>query len=186
MTQTYLSNEIWKDIPGYEDIYQASNYGRIRSIEGKTTYSRKHGVRHWKSRVLKPKVDNQFSKRVSLWKDGKHKDFLVHRLVAATFLGEPPKNYTVNHKDGNRLNNCIDNLEWISLADNIRHGFETGLYHTQKPVLVKIDGQSVVFRSMAQFDIFLKRKTGYTSNRLKKGKPIFNSDGHWFQVSMPF
>ena len=85
MTQTHLSNEVWKDIPGYEDIYQASNYGRIRSSEGKTTYSRKHGVRHWKSRVLKLKVDNQFSKRVSLWKDGKQKDFLVHRLVAATF-----------------------------------------------------------------------------------------------------
>ena len=185
MTQTHLSDEVWKDIPCYEGIYQASNLGRIRSTEGKTTYSRKHGVRHWKSRVLKPKVDNQSSQRVSLWKEGKRKDLLVHRLVAATFLGKPPKNYTVNHKDGNRLNNCIDNLEWISLADNIRHGFEAGLYSSQKSVVLKIDNNAVEFRSMAQVDVFLNRAKGYTSNRLKKHNTLVNSKGIVFQV-LPF
>jgi hypothetical protein len=123
-------------------------------------------------------------KRVYLWKDGKAKDWLVARAVAITFLGDPPEGFTVNHIDGNRLNNHIDNLEWLSLADNIRHGFATGLYHTQKAISIRGDGQTYDFRSMAQCDKFLRRARGYTSGRLKKGSTVFDADGNKYFASI--
>lgn len=185
MAQTYPSNDWWKDIPGYEGIYQASINGFIRTRKGKTTSNSRHSIRHWKSRILKGRGNNpQTGKRVTLWKDGKSKDWLVARLVALTFLGEPPKGFTVNHKDGNRFNNAIDNLEWLSLADNIRHGFETGLY-PQKSVVIKTAEQVIEFRSMAQCDIFLNRRKGYTSGRLKKHNTLIDTEGNVFQV-LPF
>lgn len=186
MIQTFLSDEIWKDIPCYEGIYQASTHGRIRTVDGKTTFTKKHGIRHWKSRILKGRGNNHVTgARVSLWKDGKAKDFLVARLIALTFLGQPPEKYTVNHKDGNRLNNHLDNLEWLSLEDNIRHGFETKLYSSQKLVVIKIAEKVVEFRSMAQCDVFLNRYKGYTSCRLKKHNSLVDSNGNIFQV-LPF
>lgn len=180
----YLFDEIWKDIPQYEGIYQASNYGNIRTVEGKTTFTNKHGIRYWKSRVLKGRGNNRVTgKRVSLWKNGKKKEFLVARLVAITFLGDPPKNYTVNHKDGNRLNNRLDNLEWLSLEDNIRHGFKTGLYYRlQKSIAVKMRDKLIKFNSLADLDAYLKRGHGYTSGRIKKGyKTVIDSVGNQFE-----
>ena len=169
--------EVWKDIPNYEGIYQASSCGQIRTVDGKTTFTKRHGVRHWKSRILKGRGDNyQTGRRVNLWKDGKPKDFLVARLVALTFLGEPPKGYTVNHKDGNRFNNSIDNLEWLSLADNIRHGFENSLYPQKSIRLVK-DDKTIDFRSMAQCDKYLNRGLGYTSDRMKKNGILTDKRG---------
>lgn len=175
-------DEVWKDIPGYEGIYQASTFGQIRTAEGKTTNTKRHGIRHWKSRILKGKGCNpKTGFRVSLWKDGKSKDFLVARLVALTFLGEPKEGFTVNHIDGNRMNNRIDNLEWLSLRDNIRHGFETGLY-PQKAIKLKRGCESFCFRSLSQCDVFLNRKTGYTSNTLKKNSQIRDSFGNVYEV----
>lgn len=171
--------EVWKDIPDYEGIYQASSLGRIRTVEGKTTTSKRHGIRHWKGRVLKGRGDNpKTGKRVNLYKDGKAKDWLVARLVAITFLGVPPEGFTVNHIDGNRLNNHIDNLEWLSLADNIRHGFATGLYHTQKSISLSRNGNIYDFVSMSKCDEFLNRSKGYTSNRLKYKSTLLDSDGN--------
>lgn len=176
--------ETWKDIPEYEGIYQASTLGNIRTVEGKITSNKRYGVRRWKSRILKGRGDCYATgKRVSLWKDGKVKDWLVARLVAITFLGAPPEGYTVNHIDGNRLNNCIENLEWLSLADNIRHGFATGLYPT-KGVTLKRDGQHFEFISMAKCDEFLKRSNGYTSNSLKKRSTLFDADGNKYLASL--
>lgn len=175
--------EEWKDIPEYEGIYQASTYGNIRTCEGKTTSNKLYSTRHWKTRILKGKGDNpQTGSRVTLWKDGKSKDWLVARLVALTFIGEPPKGFTVNHIDGDRFNNHIENLEWLSLADNIRHGFATGLYHTQKAVSIRKDGQTYYFRSMAQCDKFLRRANGYTSNNLKKRSTLFDANGNEYVV----
>lgn len=179
--------EIWKDIPNYEGIYQASTFGNVRTIEGKTTYTEWHGERKWKSRVLKGRGDNKTTgKRVSLWKDGKCKSWLVARLVAITFLGEPKYKATVNHKDGNRLNNKIENLEWLSLADNIRHGFETGLYRTQKPIKLKNEEKFFEFRSLSQCDKFLRKNSGYTSSMIIKGKNVLiNIEGHKYNI-VPF
>lgn len=168
--------ETWKDIPGYEGLYQASDQGNIRTAAGKTTSNKRYSVRRWKSRILKGRGDNHITgKRVSLWKDGNPKDWLVARLVAITFLGSPPDGFTVNHKDGNRMNNTIDNLEWLSLADNIRHGFATGLYPT-KAVVLSRNGETLEFTSMAKCDRFLRRYNGYTSDNLKRGTTLYDAD----------
>jgi hypothetical protein len=175
--------EMWKDIPQYEGIYQASTFGNIRTVEGKTTSNKRHATRHWKSRILKGRGDNyQTGKRVSLWKNGQAKDWLVARLVAITFLGVPPDGFTVNHKDGNRFNNAVDNLEWLSIGDNIRHGFETGLYSTQKSISVSCGDDTHNFRSLAELDRFLNRKVGYTSGVLIKGGTIRGKDGRIYEV----
>ena len=174
--------ETWKDIPGYEGLYQASSAGRIRSVEGKTTSSARFPKRHWKSRILKGRGANKVTGyRVSLWKDGKVKDALVARLVALTFLGVPEAGFTVNHKDGNRFNNNLSNLEWLSRADNIRYGFEHGQY-PQKPITIKADGESVSFRSYSECDRYLKRHAGYTSARVLKNKPLYGADKNRYEV----
>lgn len=176
--------EVWKDIPGYEGIYQASTFGNIRTVEGKITSNKRFPTRHWKSRILKGRGDNYSTgKRVALWKNGKAKDWLVARLVAITFLGVPPEGFTVNHIDGNRFNNCLGNLEWLSVADNIRHGFATGLYPT-KHVTLKREDKLLEFMSMSECDKFLRRANGYTSNSLKKRSTLFDADGNKYTASV--
>ena len=183
--ENIIENEIWKDIPEYEGIYQASNYGRIRTSPNKTTFTERHGVRHWKSRIMKGRGDYKTTgKRVSLWKDGKCKDWLVARLVAITFLGKPTKNAnTVNHINGNRLDNRVDNLEWLSLGDNIRHAFDTGLMPYKKIKLFNKDCE-LIFRSMVLASKHIGRNQGYISNCISKNRKIFSKDGIQYQVEI--
>ena len=117
--------EIWKSVPGYIGLYEVSNIGRVRTVEGKETHSVRHGVRRWKSRVLREKNPKGRDVRVSLWKDKKEKSFLVHRLVAMAFLPNPDNKATVNHKDGNPRNNHVTNLEWATYKENNNHAFNT-------------------------------------------------------------
>jgi len=106
-------NEIWKDIAGYEDLYEVSNMGRVRSL------------RFGKTRLLKPGKNTCGYLQVNFYKDGKKKMFLVHRLVADAFIPNPQGYPVINHRDENPANNHVDNLEWCSQAYNVRYG--TGL-----------------------------------------------------------
>lgn len=167
--------EIWKEIKGYEQLYEVSNLGRIRTHENKTSYSKRHGNRKWKQRIMKYRGYNpKTGYRVSLWKNRKMKEFLVARLVAFTFFDKNIKNrkLTVNHKDGNRMNNNINNLELISLADNIRHAFNTGLMHTN--VHVKLTNtetqEEFSFISMSRASEYMNKCVGYISQHYKKNK----------------
>lgn len=180
--------EIWKDIPRYEG-YQASNLGRIRTYN-KTTYTEKHGVRHWKNRILKFKPftsPNQRSKqgmgyRVSLWKNGKEKTLLVARLVATTFLEDLIEtNMTINHKNGNRLDNRVENLEWLSRSDNIKYGFENGQYKQHETILFN-DTEYHKFRSKSLAGVFLNRNHSYISNCIKNNRKIYSKDGIEYNV----
>jgi len=178
--------EIWKDIPGYEELYQASSLGRIRSKEGKITHSIRSGVRKWKSRILKPKNcadQSLIGYRVTLWKNKKAHDYLVARLVCTTFyenlLGS---NMTVNHKDGDRLNNRIENLEWMTRKENIQHAFETGLQTAQKSVSLEHNGVVLIFRSLAQASEFLGHNHGYVSLAIKNGRRITDTLGREYKV----
>lgn len=179
--------EIWNDIPEYEGIYQASTKGRIRTVEGKITSNKLYKVRCWKSRILKGRGDHEKTgKRVSLWKNGKRKDFLVARLVAMTFLGLPKKGETVNHKDGNRMNNEIENLEWLPLVDNIRHGFKTGLYSSiSKKVILENENCKLEFHSFNEANRALGRNHNYISNNVKAKKNIVTSiDGTKYNIRL--
>ena len=175
--------EVWKDIKGYEG-YQVSNVGRIRT-HNKTTYTEKHGVRHWQNRVLSQKTAKDKAMRVELWKDGKPNTVLVHRIVALTFLGEPPElNMTVNHIDGNRKNNRVENLEWLSLADNIRHGFRTGLYSsTFKPItLIDENNNEFKFVSLSEGNKFLGRTNSYLTTAIKRKRTIYDKNGKVYMI----
>ena len=175
--------EIWKDIPNYPG-YQASNTGHIRT-HNKVSSSRRCEERHWKDRVLKEKVDKYANHRVELWNKDGHKTWLVHRLVAIAFLGFPQEDEnTVNHKDGNRHNNDISNLEWLSRAENIRHAFENNLTPTQKPVVLRNTetGEITNYRSRAECGRRLGKSHSYVSNAIIKGYAIRDAEGVKFEV----
>ncbi len=106
-------NEIWKSIEGYEGLYEVSNLGNVRSLNWHLTGT---------IRVLKPRQNGYGYLSVILYKNGKMKKFYVHRLVASAFLPNPQNLPQVNHKDENKTNNSIENLEWCSCKDNINFG----------------------------------------------------------------
>ena len=165
--------EEWKDIPGYEGLYQASTLGRIRSKAGKVTSSARFERRVWKQRVLKQKIQTKKygrkDARVDLWKDGKNKTLLVSRLVAMTWCTGFSEEKTVNHIDGNSLNNTRENLEWMSLKENIQEGFRTGLHkNTQIPVVVVNGDKIEMYQSMAAASRALGRNHGYLSLKYKR------------------
>lgn len=169
--------EIWKDIEGFPG-YQVSNLGRVRS-HNKITSSARFSERHWKDRVLKQKVSKKDSCcRVTLWKDGVECTALVHRLVANEFCGKNiDSNLTVNHKDGNRLNNNAENLEWMSLADNIKYGFTHGQYQQKSQVIEDGEGNYMIFRSKAALGRFTGRSNSYLDDRKERNEPICSTDG---------
>ena len=121
------SIEIWKSIPGYESYYEASSLGNIRSLD-RFVKNGKHGVIKRTGQLKKAVINHKGYLRINLNKEGVNKKHNVHTLVAITFLGFPPSSiscssegYTVNHKDGNKLNNSSENLEWLSNAANNHH-----------------------------------------------------------------
>jgi hypothetical protein len=177
---------LWKDIPGFEGIYQASNTGSIRTKPGKVTSNRRYAHREWKTRVLKakyPKNRKRKDARVTLWKDGKESDHLVSRLVAMAWVDGYAPGLTVNHIDGNPENNTIENLEWLSLGDNVRKGYETGLFDKcQKKITLIGESDCASFASMAQASRFLGRNNGYIHNCIKVGKKPTSEDGQIYTI----
>lgn len=118
--------EIWKDIDGYIGRYQISNLGRVKSI---LRFSK--GI---KVKILKYKIDKYGYLRVTLSKDNQQKIFFVHRLVAKAFIPNPENKPQVNHIDGNKQNNKVNNLEWVTNQENVIHAHITGLIQADKIV----------------------------------------------------
>lgn len=183
--------EQWKDIPGYEGLYEASNLGRVRTVYGKTTSNARYEKRVWKKQlILKPKYERRKSGsnrdgRVCLWKDSADKTVLVSRLIAMTWCDGYEEGMTVNHKDGNPLNNAANNLEWISLSENINHGFDNVLYSSQKPcVLISKTGEEKWFRSQTKASLSIGRSPGYISECLLKNRTIRSSNGDNYSIRM--
>lgn len=181
-----MTEEIWKDVVGYEGIYEVSDTGQVRTHKNKTTNSERHGVRHWKQRVLKQKCNNNRDFRVALWKEKKSKDFLVHRLVAEAFIPNPELKRTVNHIDGNPKNNHVDNLEWASFKENNNHAFDNNLIKTSKKVVLKNlnTGSCIEFRSLSKASAFLGRNSGYLSAILKRGLKFVSFENQKFEVRL--
>lgn len=120
--------EIWKDIEGQEGLYQVSSLGRVRSLDRCVTTidSNKH---NYKGQILNPTAGKNHYPTIKLrTKEGTRKTFKVHRLVASAFLPNVKNKATVNHKDGNKLNNQLDNLEWATFSENNYHARRTVKY----------------------------------------------------------
>lgn len=166
-----MKKEIWKAIPDYQG-YEVSNLGRIRT-NNKVTHSAL-GERHWKNRVLKLKTDRDGYKRVSLWANGKNKDWLVHRIVASVFLERIVNKNIINHIDCNPSNNSVDNLEWTDYRGNLMHAYKHGLNkEPNKVVLLNINnGEMHHFISYSMASLFLHRNKSYLSHALQRGKNV--------------
>lgn len=106
--------ETWKDIEGYEEKYQISDIGRIKNKIN--------------NRFLKPRVGTYGYYKVNLYKNKKVKTIEIHRLVAESFIENSESKNEVNHIDGNKLNNNITNLEWVTHKENIGHAWKTKLF----------------------------------------------------------
>lgn len=110
--------EIWKDIPGYEGYYQVSSFGNVKSVDRYSSHWR-GGVRLLKSKKINP-YDNRGYSRICLTKDNTYKKFMVHQLVAMAFLDHKQSGMlkTIDHKDNNKKNNNLYNLEIVSMREN--------------------------------------------------------------------
>ena len=111
-------NEIWKDIAGYEGLYQISSLGRVKSLGNKSN--------HKKPIILKQSLVMQYL-CVGLTKNSKGKMYKVHRLVADAFIPNPKNKPQVNHINGNKIDNRVENLEWNTESENLKHAFKNGL-----------------------------------------------------------
>lgn len=125
----------WRDIPGYEGFYMASDQGDIR------------GVKRGQVKTTRPNISGYLC--VQLYRDCKQKGIAVHRAVALAFVPGYEPGLEVNHIDGNRLNNAASNLEWVTSLENAEHARETGLIE-YVPVLAipKTPGVGFFFRSV--------------------------------------
>jgi hypothetical protein len=129
--------EIWKDIPSYIGLYQASNLGRIRSIDCLITFRKKNGVfnRFRKGRILKHCNNRYGYPMVVLTKPDHRMCHSVHRLVMLAFIGH--SDLTVNHKNGIKTDNRLDNLEYLTMSENLFHAHKIGLKKATK--IIKYD-----------------------------------------------
>ena len=112
-------NEIWKPIPEFEKSYEVSNLGRIRAIHGYGGIPEGY--------ILKTHYCRKGYELVRLYKDNTLTNTTVHRCVAKAFIPNPTKKKTVNHIDGNKQNNSLENLEWATYSENHIHAFKAGL-----------------------------------------------------------
>lgn len=168
-------SEIWKDIHGYERIYQISNLGRVKAkgnpyfCNGKQLDS--------DGRILKPQPNSKGYLRIYLTKNGSKKYFFIHRLVAEHFIPNPDELDTVNHKDFNPQNNSTENLEWTTRKGNMRYSADRGRFdHTEiwakriKRSLDRVMGKPVI-------------GTEISTGRTIKLKALNDSRNYGFQPS---
>lgn len=120
-----IEGEVWKDINGYEGLYQISNRGRIKGLEKEITLLTAHKrklIPMRKSYIKKARMNRYGYYQVSLWKNGTSHVFTIHRLVATMFIPNPQKLPCVNHKDERKTNNNVENLEWCTFEYNSNYG----------------------------------------------------------------
>lgn len=115
-----FEDEIWRDVVGYEGLYQVSNLGRVKSFH------------RGKEKVLNPTVNSAGYMHLTLCVAGKHTSRTVHSLVAEVFVPNPDGKPEINHIDGDKLNNCAWNLEWTTCRENLRHASKMGLLNIHK------------------------------------------------------
>lgn len=108
-----MTKEIWKPVVGYEGLYEVSNFGRVKAL---------NYARRGKEEILKPILLKNGYYMVNLSKNNKKKQCYVHRLAAQAFINNPDNMPCINHRDEDRTNNRVDNLEWCSYGYNINYG----------------------------------------------------------------
>lgn len=140
-----MNTREWKTIEGYEGLYEVSNDGCVRSLDRMVTFNDKGSMctSLRRGKMMSPFTDKSGYKGVSLYKEGRGKHFLVHRLVAMAFIPNENCLPEVNHKDENKSNNCVDNLEWCTSQYNGAYGLRPNKY---KKAVAQCDAEGNVLR----------------------------------------
>lgn len=159
--------ETWKDVVGYDGLYKVSNFGRVYSIPRPST---KGGI--------KKQTDMNGYLRTILSKNHKKFNAGVHRLVAEAFIPNPDNKPTVNHIDGNKHNNNVNNLEWATNVEQLKHSFKIGLRKKQcnaerKGVIIFPDNSYKCFDTMKSLGKYLGYGKSFCKNRIYKYGKIF-------------
>lgn len=158
--------EIWKDIVGYEGLYQVSNLGNVKSLDRIDTYKN----RKIKGKIIRPYKHSMGYLQVCLSIKGSRKHYFIHRLVYETFYGKIPEGLVINHIDEDKTNNYLDNLEAITQKENINYG--TGIQRNRekqinnpkksKPVIAWNDKEILYFPSIGE----AKRQLGFCAQAI--------------------
>lgn len=163
----------WYPIKGWEELYELNKQGEVRSIKRK--------------RLIIGDVNNCGYYRVTLYKKGVSKKYFRHRLVAEHFLNKKINKDFVNHIDGDKSNNCLENLEWVSQSENEKHAFRMGLKQkTNKPFIVEfVNGEVKEYEN--QYDCAKEIGCSQTSiknwlNNLRKPREKYGIEKIYFIV----
>ena len=157
-----MKEEIWKDIEGFEGLYQVSSFGRVKSLPKKWEISNNFGT-FWvvkDERMLSPVISNKGYYVLSLVNNKRKKQFRVHQLVAKHFLENNNNFNCINHINGNKLDNCISNLEYCSHSHNQKEAYRLGLKQPSKNMLGKLDDKcpnSIPVNQYTLDGIFIRR-----------------------------
>ena len=153
--------EIWKPVEFLNGRYEVSNSGKLRNTKTKRELKAPINSHGYKSVVMRPKETN-----------GKAINVSIHKVVAKAFLGEKPDGYVINHKDGDKTNNTVENLEYVTPGENNRHALNTGL---RKPANMKglsPKGESHYNAKLTENEVReirrIHNETGYGSRRIAK------------------
>ena len=137
-----MLNEIWKSIPNYEGLYEASNLGRVKSLDRLlSTNANIKGV------ILKQYAGTNGYFHVSLCRHGEQKTERTHRIVASTFMGKRPEGLITDHIDGSRINNRLDNLQYITQFDNVNKGNRVKQKYSKFPYIYYIPSNKIKWRA---------------------------------------
>jgi hypothetical protein len=147
-------NENWKDIPGYEALYQVSDLGRVKALPRTLRFLSKRGVESWRvtaEKLCSVNVTRNGYCLVHFQVDGVRHTRTVHELVMLAFAGARPERLEINHKDGDKRNNALVNLEYVTSEQNHRHAVDTGLNKQARRVVgVRLFEDAVVFPSISR------------------------------------
>ena len=172
--------EEWKEVKGYEGLYEISNHGRVKSVDRMS-----HG-KHIRDKILKGGMFSNGYPYVCLRKKEINKNHLIHRLVAVAFLPNPHNLPEVNHIDGDKSNNSVENLEWCNRSYNLEHAVKIGLVESQckirRSVTVKRGEKIVTFKTMKDCAAFFGFKKGWLQNQIRKHGCNFNYKGYVIEV----
>jgi hypothetical protein len=135
-----MENEIWKDVPSLNGRYQVSNLGVVKSVPYTQFNPLTNGLSNHKGKLLTPHFDKDGYAKVVTSVNCKIKNYYLHRLIAQTFIPNPENKPIVNHKDGNKTNNRIDNLEWATHKENVIHAWSIGLMENNRDA-VRMSGR---------------------------------------------
>jgi len=146
--------EIWKDIEEYEGIYQISSHGRVKSLK-RIVVGPSHigGEIKIKGRIRKNHLRKDSYMGISLNKEGHCNSFLIHRLVANAFILNSENKPDINHKNGVKTDNRVENLEWCTSTENLKHAYRIGLKKANKNLLGKYGATHPTSKDIIQYDL---------------------------------